>query len=65
MQLALGLGLVELGELLMEMANRRIARLGCHLPALFGTFQMERPILLDAHHPSPLGIQLPSPAWIA
>ena len=43
-RLRFGLGLVELGKLLVEMAHRRIARLCGHLPALRGALQMERAI---------------------
>jgi hypothetical protein len=50
---AAGFGFVELGQLLMQAANRWIGRFVRHLSALLSAFQVERTVVFGAHDPSP------------
>jgi hypothetical protein len=47
-------GFVELRQLFVKVADRRIGRVSRHSPTLRGAFQVERTIVLRAHCPSPL-----------
>jgi hypothetical protein len=40
---------MKLGQLLVEVPDRRIARFRGHLAAMFGTLEMERALIFRAH----------------
>jgi hypothetical protein len=48
-----GFGFVKFSQLLVKMAHGRVGRCSRHFPALFGTLDVERAIILHTHFTYP------------